>query len=117
MKASRGSSWGSRSRPSTVIAHNVSNGFTELDGVRFLQGEENLKAYKVEGAKHFTQVFCRTCSSLMPSFNTELEIVTIPLGGLDLDPGIRPKAHIFVGNKASWHEVTGDISQFDTLPS
>ncbi|MGY8996379.1 MAG: GFA family protein, partial [Alphaproteobacteria bacterium] len=90
---------------------------TELDGVRFLQGEENLKAYKVEGAKHFTQVFCRTCSSLMPRFNTELEIVTIPLGGLDLDPGIRPKAHIFVGNKASWHEVTGDISQFDTLPS
>jgi len=32
----------------------------------------------------------------------------VPLGSMDDDPGIRPRAHIWVGSKARWAEVRGD---------
>jgi hypothetical protein len=37
----------------------------------------------------------------------------IPAGGIDQDPGIRPQAHIRVGSKAPWVEITDDLTQLD----
>lgn len=105
----------SRCRHARAAAH-ASNGFTSLDGVRFLQGEDNLKSYKVPDARYFTQVFCKTCSSPMPRRNPEFKVTTVPLGSLDGDPGFTPKCHIFVAHKAGWHEITDDLPQYDEGP-
>jgi hypothetical protein len=43
-------------------------------------------------------------------------MVAIPAGLLDVDPGVRPERHIFVGAKASWFEILGDLPQFPTKP-
>jgi hypothetical protein len=40
----------------------------------------------------------------------------LPLGALDDDPGVKPMMHVYVGAKASWHDITDDLPQFDTLP-
>jgi hypothetical protein len=29
----------------------------------------------------------------------------------DDDPGVRPKLHVFVGSKASWWEISGNLPQ------
>ncbi|MDG2482266.1 MAG: GFA family protein [Alphaproteobacteria bacterium] len=94
----------------------ASNGFTSLDGVTFTKGEDNLKSYKVPGAKHFTQVFCKTCSALMPRRDTERGVTVIPLGSLDDDPGFKPVAQIFTADKCKWHEITGPLPRFEAGP-
>ena len=40
----------------------------------------------------------------------------VNLGALRDDPAIRPSAHIYVGSKAPWHEITDDLPQHDELP-
>jgi hypothetical protein len=30
---------------------------------------------------------------------------------------MRPSAHIFVGSKAAWFDITGDLPQFQEMPA
>ena len=36
---------------------------------------------------------------------------------LDSDPGVRASAHIFVGSRAVWFEITDDLPQFQEMPT
>ena len=99
-----------RCRRGRAAAH-ASNGFTSGSGVTFIQGEDNLKSYKLPEAQHFTQVFCKTCGSLMPRVDPGRDIAVIPLGSLDDDPGIKPIAHIHTNSMAGWHDITDDTPQ------
>lgn len=105
----------SRCRHGRAAAH-ASNGFTSLHGMTFLEGEERLKSYQPPGAKFFTQVFCEVCGSKAPRIDQERELALIPMGSLDDDPGSKPADHIFVADKAGWHEITDDLPQFDGVP-
>jgi hypothetical protein len=40
----------------------------------------------------------------------------VVMGTLDDDAGMRPRARIFVGSKASWYEITDGLPQFETWP-
>lgn len=106
----------SRCRYGRAAAH-ASNGFVSYDGIWFLSGEDRLRSYKVPDARYFTQVFCEVCSSLMPRRDAERGIVVIPLGSLDYDPEIRPIDHLWVNNKARWHDITDSLPQYpEDLP-
>lgn len=105
----------SRCRHGRAAAH-ATNGFVSGSGVNYLQGEDNLDSYKVPDAKHFTQVFCRTCGSLMPRIDPSRDISVIPMSSLDHDTDIRPKDHIYVGSKCDWHDITDDLPQYDEGP-
>jgi len=39
--------------------------------------------------------------------------VSIRLGTVDGDPGIRPQYHTYVGSKAVWDEIVDDLPQFE----
>jgi hypothetical protein len=39
------------------------------------------------------------------------EYVHVTLGTLEDEPTIRPTAHIFVGSKAPWFNITDDLPQ------
>lgn len=39
--------------------------------------------------------------------------VSIRLGTVDGDPGVRPQYHTFVGSKAAWDEILDDLPQYD----
>jgi hypothetical protein len=43
-------------------------------------------------------------------------VVLIPAGLLDVDPGVRPMRHIFVGVKAGWFGIHDDLPRFETKP-
>jgi hypothetical protein len=60
--------------------------------------------------------FCSRCgSSLFTKFDAKPEIIGVPLGTLDNDPGIKPTRHIFVGSKAPWFDITDALPQHDAM--
>lgn len=105
----------SRCRRGRAAAH-ASNAFVSYDGLQYLSGEHLLKSYKVPDAKHFTQTFCKVCSSLMPVRDAGRGIAIVPLGSLDDDPQIKTCEHIFVAYKADWHHITDGLPQHPEGP-
>ena len=79
---------------------------------RLLSGEESLRVYRpAEGAA--VKAFCVRCgSSLFGGTWPEGPEVSIRLGSVDGDPGIRPQAHTFVDSRAPWDEITDDLPQY-----
>lgn len=105
----------SRCRKARAAAH-TTNGFTAMDGVTFLRGEDQLKSYKPPDAKMFTHVFCARCGSGMPRLNPDMNVAAIPFGSLDDDPGRGIDSHIFTGSMAPWYEIADDVPQREEGP-
>ena len=104
-----------RCRKARGAAHGT-NGFTAMDGVRYIRGEDTLRTYRPPEARFFSQVFCPTCGSGLPRLDPERGIAVIPFGSLDDDPGRGADDHIFVASKAPWYEIVGDLPRFDEAP-
>jgi hypothetical protein len=56
---------------------------------------------------------CAQCGSFLYSVVRDGAYVHVSLGSLVDSPSIRPTAHIFVGSKAPWFEITDDLPQFE----
>lgn len=105
----------SRCRRARSAAY-ATNAFYRLDQFRWIRGEDMADSYKLPEAEFFTQSFCRVCGSPVPRLLGKFNRAMVPVGALDADPGARPGAHIFVGSKAPWDEITDDIPQFEGMP-
>ncbi len=76
-------------------------------GLRFLEGEELVRVYRPDGGA--VKAFCSECgSSLFGGTWPEGEEVSVRMGSLDDDPGLRPMYHAFVGSRAPWDELPDD---------
>jgi hypothetical protein len=73
------------------------------------EGDDHLRRYG-DGEDH--DLHCATCGSLLYSVVRGGEWVHVTLGTLVDAPTIRPSAHIFVGSKAPWFEITDDLPQY-----
>lgn len=80
--------------------------------LKVTQGEKDLFIFGGEDAH---DVRCGSCGSFLYSVVREGTYVHVTLGTLASEPSIRPTAHIFVGSKASWYEITDDLPQHDTF--
>ena len=82
---------------------------------RLMSGSEVLGVYgRGEGA---VKVFCLICgSSLFGGTWPDGPEVSIRLGSVDGDPGIRPQYHTFVASKAAWDEIADDLPQHPGPP-
>ena len=79
-----------------------------------IQGSEYITFYESSVGEH--KGFCSNCgSSLYTKFDAFPDVLGFPLGTLDTDPQIKPERHIFVANKAPWHDITDDLPQFDEI--
>ena len=96
----------SRCRKATGTGH-ASNMFVQPGVLKWLQGEELVRSFKVPEAKRFTNSFCSTCGSRLPRQARDSDVVVIPGGSLDDEPPIKPQARIFCGSRANW-SCTGD---------
>jgi hypothetical protein len=75
-------------------------------GFRFLSGEELVRVYRPNGA---VKAFCSECgSSLFGGTWPDGDEVSVRMGSLDDEPGIRPMYHTFVGSRAPWDELPED---------
>lgn len=104
-----------RCRRARGAAH-ATNAFYPFDGFRWIRGEERLTSYALPGARFFGTSFCSRCGSMQPRAYEERGVVSVPAGSLDTDPGMRPQAHIYVGSKAPWFEITDATPQFTEMP-
>jgi hypothetical protein len=80
---------------------------------RYLSGEELVQVYASSSTGR--RAFCRACGSTMPSKYKD-DVILVPAGTLDEDPGVRPQAHIFVGSKFRHHEIKDELPQFEAFP-
>jgi hypothetical protein len=82
---------------------------------KWTKGQDLIGRYKSSpGAQ---RIFCKNCGSPMAGGGDPMgETFFINLGSLDDDPGVRPGAHIFVGSKAPWFEITDQLPQFKEFP-
>lgn len=82
---------------------------------QWLAGEELVSRYQSSPGE--TRTFCRVCGATLPTFFAAHELIGLPLGTLDEDPGIRPTAHVYVASKAPWFDITDDLPQYPELPT
>jgi hypothetical protein len=73
------------------------------------RGNDDLMTYGDETAH---DAHCRRCGSLLYSVVREGAFVHVAMGTLIDAPSIRPTAHIFVGSKAPWFEITDGLPQY-----
>jgi hypothetical protein len=92
----------------------------EKSDFKWVQGADLVTFY--ESTPGAFRGFCRVCGSpIVNKFEARSRIAErdpqapsrygIALATLDDDPGVRPLAHIFVGSKAPWFEITDDLPQ------
>ena len=60
-------------------------------------------------------IHCGKCLSLLYWTGYEGKI-RVPYGSLIDEPALKPMAHMFVGSKASWHEILDDLPKNDEYP-
>ncbi|MDH3694966.1 MAG: GFA family protein [Gammaproteobacteria bacterium] len=82
---------------------------------RWLSGGGLLSRY--DSSPKVTKTFCKSCgSNLVSYYKDALDVIGIPLGGIEGDVGKHPELHIFAVDKAAWHEPSEDIPQHEQLP-
>lgn len=102
----------SHCRRDTGSAH-AANLFSASATLEWLSGQDRVTTYNLPGTRH-TRSFCCVCGSALPY--AALQMVVIPAGCLDTDPGIRPDAHIFLASRASWDQALESIPGFESFP-
>ncbi|MCW8944736.1 MAG: GFA family protein [Sedimenticola sp.] len=87
-------------------------GEAHRDDFRWLEGEHLLKSYQAPNGT--VRTFCSLCGSSMTfaPANDSGELIEFTLGTLDDEPDVKPDAHIFIGSKAGWYEITDQLPQY-----
>ncbi len=99
-------------RKTSGAAFGTFGGFPAAD-FRFTRGEAGIRRYP--SSPGGVRAFCGRCGSAVPGQPFE-DLIFVPFGNLEGDPGGRPMAHIFVTSKAPWYEIADDLPRFDAYP-
>lgn len=83
------------------------------DRLSLTHGADSLMIY---GDDLTNNTHCAVCGSLLYSVVREGQWVHVAMGTLIDTPTIRPTAHIYVGSKAPWHQITDDLPQYQEFP-
>lgn len=83
---------------------------------QWLDGEELVGRFELQGARHFATSFCRNCGSSLPWLTQSGRAVVVPAGTLDGDPDVRPIQNVFFASRAAWYTEPGAIPAHDELP-
>jgi hypothetical protein len=85
------------------------------DGFAFTRGAMLVKSHR--SSEQVERTFCGACGSNLQFLLDALPAVLwVAVGSLDDEPDRRPEAHIFVGSKAPWHEITDGLPRFAGYP-
>ena len=84
----------------------------EARDFEFLHGEELMRFYESSPGTH--RGFCGNCGSpIFSKFDDDKSCYGLPLGGLDFDPGIKPELHVYVSDKAPWHDIADPLPKYN----
>jgi len=82
----------------------------------WVNGEDYVCRFELDGAKDFATSFCKNCGSSLPWLAKSSKIVVIPAGTLDGDPEIRPTQNIYCSSRAIWYNDPSSLPEHDELP-
>jgi hypothetical protein len=105
----------SRCRKVTGSAH-AANLFVAPDDFKWLSGEENVGRYDPPETKYFATSFCKNCGSSLPWLSKSGQVVIVPAGSLDGDPGIRPTQNIHCGSRSAWYTDASSLPEHEDMP-
>lgn len=105
----------SRCRKATGTGH-ASNLFLQPGTLKWLTGEEQLRAFRVPEARRFLNHFCAICGSRLPRQGKDSDMVMIPAGSLDDAAPIRPQARIFSESRAAWSCAGEELPLYPDYP-
>jgi hypothetical protein len=78
------------------------------EGFRLLAGEDLIRVYRPNDGGR-VKAFCATCgSSLFGAEWPDGDEISIRIGAIDGDPGIRPQFHTYIDSRAPWDELPND---------
>lgn len=80
----------------------------EREKLSITQGADRLLIFGDQSAH---DARCARCGSFLYSVVRDGAFVHVAMGTLVDDPTIRPTAHIFVGSKAPWFDITDELPQ------
>jgi hypothetical protein len=78
---------------------------------QWVQGESLLSSFESSPGKR--RYFCSACGSHLIAQRTGSETVALRVATLDEDPGLRPKAHVWVSSEVPWLAYNSDVTSFD----
>jgi hypothetical protein len=105
----------SRCQKVTGSAH-AANLFVAPDDFKWLSGEENVGRYDPPETKYFATSFCKNCGSPLPWLSKSGQVVIVPAGSLDGDPGIRPTKNIHCGSRSAWYTAASSLPEHEEMP-
>jgi hypothetical protein len=85
-----------------------------LAAFKWIAGEDAVAKY--QSSEQGARSYCRQCGSVAPLLIPDAGVAVAPAGNLEGEPGIRPQAHMFVGSKAPWYEITDSLPQHAAVP-
>jgi len=100
----------SRCQKVSGSAH-AANVFVAPGDFKWLSGEENVGRYDPPETKYFATSFCKTCGSSLPWLSKSGQVVIVPAGSLDGDPGIRPSQNIYCGSRSAWYTAASSLPE------
>ena len=103
----------SRCRAATGAAFKPLAGI-EREKLEIVEGSD---ALMVVGDDRLNDTRCAACGSFLFSVVRDGRYVHVGMGSLADEPSIRPSAHIVVGSKAPWFEISDDLPQFEEYAS
>jgi len=106
----------SRCRKATGTGH-ATNLFLHNGTLAWTGDLSLIKRYKVPDAERFTRTFCTQCGGPIPAEIASMNLVFVPAGTLDDDPGIKPQARLFCGSRTDWSCAGDDTPCFEAYPS
>jgi hypothetical protein len=81
---------------------------------RWLSGEASVRAFESSPGK--LRHFCGRCGThLMAEWVAQPQVI-LRVATLDDDPGVTPKAHIWVSHRVPWLAHGTDLMSFDAAP-
>jgi hypothetical protein len=105
----------SRCQKVTGSAH-AANLFVAPDDFKWLDGEASVGRYDPPETKYFATSFCKNCGSSLPWLSKSGQVVIVPAGSLDGDPGIRPTQNIFCNSRSEWYTAASSLPEHEGTP-
>ena len=104
----------------TLCQRSTGSAFSANSRVRaadfeLLAGDSLISEY--ESSPGAYRIFCSRCGSpVFARVESDPAFVRVRLGSLHEDPGVRPSAHVWVGDRAAWFEIADELPCFSTRP-
>jgi len=82
---------------------------------QWLSGRTSVVHYRATEA--FERPFCLLCGSTVPGVSHIPNVLHVPAGGFDDDPGERPRSHIFVAFATSFYSMNDTLPKYAAYPA